>query len=215
MLSMGTAPRLLRQTPRSLAGGAPLSRAPLVAPGRGLFLAAHNAPCARWLQNGARAAVARGRLARRLHTGPSLRGAGALPANVAALESWVLSKLPRGFGRFYPKGGAGPRGSAQKGDAKPASSSASSDKGSSGGGSKAGDGKGSSGSGGDGGGGGAGGGGGPGDGSSNPLMQAGMVVGGMFLFQSLFGGSSDDDANEISWQTFKTEYLEPGTMTRR
>ena len=217
MLSMGTAPRLLRQTPRSRAGGAPLaplSRAPLITPGRGLFLAAHNAPCARWLQNGARAAVARGRLARRLHTGPSLRGAGALPANVAALESWVLSKLPRGFGRFYPKG-AGARGSPQKGDAKPASSSASSDKGSSGGGSKAGDGKGSSGSGGDGGGGGgAGGGGGPGDGPTNPLMQAGVVVGGMFLFQSLFGGSSDDDANEISWQTFKTEYLEPGRVEK-
>ena len=49
---------------------------------------------------------------------------------------------------------------------------------------------------------------------NNPLYQAGMVIGSIVLFQSLFSGGDGENATEISWQTFKRDYLEPGRVEK-
>lgn len=179
----------------------------VVAPTRSLFVAATDRACVRWVQSSSRHTVARHRLLRRLHDGPAPRfGERALQANppiaanpiaaFEALSAWVLSKTPRGFGKFYPKGAA--KGDASKGTPKPAASSSSKGSGGTGGSSGSGSGSGSSG-------------GGP---LNNPLYQAGMVIGSIVLFQSLFSGGDGESATEISWQTFKREYLEPGRVEK-
>lgn len=178
-----------------------------MAPTRSLFVAATDRACVRWVQSSSRHTVARHRLLRRLHDGPSPRfGERALQANppiaanpiaaFEALSAWVLSKTPRGFGKFYPKGAA--KGDASTGTPKPAASSSSKGSGGTGGSSGGGSGSGSSG-------------GGP---LNNPLYQAGMVIGSIVLFQSLFSGGDGESATEISWQTFKREYLEPGRVEK-
>ena len=180
---------------------------------RSLFLAANDASCVRFLHASTRAQLARRSCLRRLHKEPEY-GSVALKMPVVlsppaaafeALSAWVLSKAPRGFGKFYPKGAAKEAGSG----ATPKSTSTSTSKsGGSGGGSGGGDG----GSGKAGGGKDGKGGGGP---MNNPLYQAGMAIGSILLFQSLFSGQGEgDNATEITWQQFKRDYLEPGRVEK-
>lgn len=120
-----------------------------------------------------------------------------------ARQFWVLAsdalawcKAPKGFGKFFPKSGGSAQGkTVSKGPVSKA-----------GGGSKGSGSKGS-GDGGDGGGG----------SSGNPswMLQTGAAFSALILVNMLLPSNSDGPAaKEISWQTFKTEYLEPGRVEK-
>lgn len=97
----------------------------------------------------------------------------------------MAAKVPRGFGKFFPKG------QSNSSLNKPTSTETGKAGRGSGGGGKSG--------------------GGPEWGS--PLIQAGTVVGGLIAVNLLTSGSSDN-AEEISWQVFIRDYLEPGRVEK-
>eukprot|EP01047_Picozoa_sp_COSAG01_P001686 COSAG01_NODE_40_length_32708_cov_25.641234_1_plen_703_part_00 len=177
--------------PRALLrGGAPAHPAHTL-------VAAHSGAVVRWMHASSRSLVARGRLRQQAGARGISTGGGTL---FGALEAWVGAKVPRGFGRFQPKG--------KRPSAKPAAEGASSGKA-----------RGAAGSGGSGGSGGGGGGanssGEGGNWNNNPMLQAGMAVGGLLLFNTIASANnSGETADEISWQTFKTDYLEPGRVEK-
>ena len=46
------------------------------------------------------------------------------------------------------------------------------------------------------------------------MLQAGMAIGGLLLFNTIISGDNDDGVEEISWQRFKTDYLEMHTYIK-
>jgi hypothetical protein len=174
--------------------------------GRSLFLHAYrSAPPA------ARPHAARARLLQRLLPTQGVRGLSGgppLPAGLAqrlwvlAEEAAVLCRAPRGFGKFYDKG------KVAGGEAKPAKGST--PKADPARPSKGGDGGGGSGSG-DGGPKGA-----PGDKGPSWVLQAGAAASALILINMLLPSNNNGagQPQEISWQSFKTDYLEPGRVEK-
>ncbi|GAB5037493.1 Hypothetical protein NocV09_08300030, partial [Nannochloropsis oceanica] len=148
-----------------------------------------------------------------LHSLPS-----SLPPSVTALLERLLSRVPKGFGQFYPK-----EGSAVGGSGGNAGGSDRSGKGGEGA-KKGGDGPhsnhhkgaGGGGAGGQGHGGGGGGGfGGPGGGGGGPADSNGRLLTSILGLTALgLLLSSEPSGKEISWQEFVTQVLESGEVER-
>lgn len=147
-----------------------------------------------------------------LHSLPS-----SLPPSVTALLERLLSRVPKGFGQFYPK-----EGSAVGGSGGNAGGSDRSGKGGEGA-KKGGDGPhsnhhkgaGGGGAGGQGHGGGGGGFGGPGGGGGGPADSNGRLLTSILGLTALgLLLSSEPSGKEISWQEFVTQVLESGEVER-
>lgn len=106
-------------------------------------------------------------------------------ARANVLGTWFHSKIPRGFSKFFPKSKKRARGPQPLGGGGRAPSGPTNS---------------------------SGGGGSSWNTGNNPLIQAGTVIGGLLLANSLASSAQGDGAEEISWQEFVRDYLEPGRV---